>query len=406
MRFLFTSSFFPPYHIGGDAVHVSYLADELAKRGNEVHVLHSLDAYRIKKGKAELRAKSNDIHIHSVETPFRVGALASYLLGSFPSVNRRFYDLIKEVKPHVVHHHNISLLGYDILKKRGHYLNLYTAHDYWLFCQQNNLMKFGRSVCKKKNCTACSFAIWRPRQIWRNLPAFRQALKEVDCVIAPSNFMLKTLEREFPFLGMRHIPNFAPRTKMDFGADTDTEAPYFVYVGVLENHKGIIPFLNRFARWASNRNVGITIIGTGSLEHQISKLAHETKMNEKIKMLGRLPLSSVLRHFFGAIALVMPSTSPENAPLVALEALSVGSPVLSSDVGGLPEITGRVDSRLLFSWNDPAGLEATLDFAFENRLALRASAKKAYDIYFSDEKYVNAYEELIHNSLESFAVTH
>ena len=50
LKFLMTCSFYPPYHVGGDATHVEYLAKELAKRGHEVHVFHSLDAYKIKRG--------------------------------------------------------------------------------------------------------------------------------------------------------------------------------------------------------------------------------------------------------------------------------------------------------------------------------------------------------------------
>ena len=44
------STFYPPYHLGGDAVHVRYLAEELVRRGHEVHVVHSLDAFALKPG--------------------------------------------------------------------------------------------------------------------------------------------------------------------------------------------------------------------------------------------------------------------------------------------------------------------------------------------------------------------
>ena len=49
LKILFPTSFYPPYHLGGDATHVKYLAEELAKKGHEVHVLYSLDAYQIKR---------------------------------------------------------------------------------------------------------------------------------------------------------------------------------------------------------------------------------------------------------------------------------------------------------------------------------------------------------------------
>ena len=48
-KILMVSTFYPPYHLGGDAIHVKYLADELSKAGHEVHVIHSLDAYNLKK---------------------------------------------------------------------------------------------------------------------------------------------------------------------------------------------------------------------------------------------------------------------------------------------------------------------------------------------------------------------
>ena len=37
-RIVMTSTFYPPYHLGGDAMHVKYLADELTRLGHEVHV--------------------------------------------------------------------------------------------------------------------------------------------------------------------------------------------------------------------------------------------------------------------------------------------------------------------------------------------------------------------------------
>ena len=70
LKFLLTSTFYPPYHLGGDAVHVSYLAEELVKRGHEVHVLHSLDAYIIKRGHTDLGRESNNVHAHVIRTPF------------------------------------------------------------------------------------------------------------------------------------------------------------------------------------------------------------------------------------------------------------------------------------------------------------------------------------------------
>ena len=48
-KIVYFSTFFPPFHIGGDATHVENLARLLNKNGNEVHVVHLLDSYYFKK---------------------------------------------------------------------------------------------------------------------------------------------------------------------------------------------------------------------------------------------------------------------------------------------------------------------------------------------------------------------
>jgi glycosyltransferase involved in cell wall biosynthesis len=395
LKFLFTSSFYPPYHIGGDAVHVNYLAKELSDRGHEVHVLHSLDAYVIKTKMVEQQTESPAIHAHTIKTALQLSPYVSYLLGNDPRVIRRFRSLVKEIKPNVVHHHNISLLGYNILRRSGGYVNLYTAHDYWLFCQLNNLFKYGRYVCKKHDCLACSLGTGRPRQIWRYLPMFRRAIHEIDAVIAPSRFMLQTLKHEFSSLRIDHIPNFAPRTDLDVPTSTPAETPYFVYVGVLEEPKGLLPLLDFYSKWASNRKVKLKIVGTGSLAAQIGRFIDKRKMQDYALILGRLPTNSVRRELLNAVALICPSLWPENAPLTALEALSVGTPVVASKTGGLPEIVEHVDARLLFSWHGEDGLDRALEFAIDHNSSLRNRAKTAFANLFSPERYMKTYFDLI-----------
>lgn len=112
--FLFTTSFYPPYHIGGDAIHVAYLSRELVARGHEVHVLHSVDAYRLKvKEKRASTEKNDGVHVHSCKSPFgRLSPLSAYAMGRSPYV--------EEISPEVAHHHNISLLGADALRNRDY----------------------------------------------------------------------------------------------------------------------------------------------------------------------------------------------------------------------------------------------------------------------------------------------
>src|SRR5208282_976052 len=158
-KILLTSSFYPPYHVGGACIHVKNLADELAKRGHEVHVIHSIDAYRLKRGKLPHPGQTaqENVHVYPIESHFKIlDPIAAYNTGISPHIQNQFEKLVKNISPDIVHHHNTNLLGYSLFQKVSKYLCLFTAHDYWLICPTDHLLRNQREVCHKKTCFSCS----------------------------------------------------------------------------------------------------------------------------------------------------------------------------------------------------------------------------------------------------------
>ena len=49
MRFCMVTTYYPPYHFGGDAIYVRALSRALVSLGHEVEVMHCVDTYRLKK---------------------------------------------------------------------------------------------------------------------------------------------------------------------------------------------------------------------------------------------------------------------------------------------------------------------------------------------------------------------
>src|SRR5947209_7940112 len=47
LKFCMVTTFYPPYHFGGDAIGVQRLARGLVRRGHEVTVIHDVDAYNL-----------------------------------------------------------------------------------------------------------------------------------------------------------------------------------------------------------------------------------------------------------------------------------------------------------------------------------------------------------------------
>ena len=343
-----------------------------------------------------MKNDSDSVFLHPIETCLSASAIEAYVAGMSTVVMKRFRRLLEKVRPDVVHHHNISLLGYSVLRKLGDYLNLYTAHDYWLFCQQNSLLKFRKSICTKRNCFSCALVIGRIPQLWRYTSSFRKGLAAIDYVLAPSNFMRNMLLDEFPQLKVCHIANFAPRPGGDNLATRDEiESPYFVYLGVLEHRRGLIPFLENYSRSHLRKSVGVHFVGTGSIEDCLIDFVRLNHLEDKVLILGYLPSDEARAQLSNAAALILPSIWLENSPIVALEALSLGLPVIGSDLGGLPEIINQVDPRLVFSWNRPTSIQRSLQYAIRCNRELRGSARAAFDSYFSPEKYIQTYMSLV-----------
>lgn len=395
-RFLMTTTFYPPYHIGGDAVHVKYLAEELAKQGHEVHVMFSLDAYQIKRGKtSNLNLETGQVYLHPLRSPRgRLEPLLVYSLGKSSYFLKEFDRLVAEISPDIVHHHNISLLGYDLLWKRGSYLNLYTAHDYWLICQQNLLLK-NRRVCYSQDrlsCAFCALGLRRPPQIWRYINAFTEAIKDIDLAIAPSNYVNSTLSQVLgvPFVT---IPNFVPQPP-------DPSIPiefsdYFLFVGVLERHKGIVELVNIFKDYGQEMGTGLVVVGTGSLEGYLRRCVEKNSLGRIIQILGWCQQDRLYSLLHDAHALVMPSLWPENCPLVVLEALAMGTSVVASNTGGLPEIASLQGDGFVC---DLDNLKDTL-IKLRKAHIVREQIRDIYRQHFSPERFLRHYLELIEQRL-------
>ncbi len=387
LRFLMVTTFYPPYHLGGDAVHVQYLARALSARGHEVHVEYSPAAYGLKRGHPHVPPSDRDdgVMLHAIPGDGWGQPVAAHLLGRSGRVQRFHAQLLEEVQPDVLHHHNISLLGLDVVERQGSARSLYTAHDYWVRCPRSDLFKYGRYPCDAPTCIRCAVVSHRPPQMWRYGAGWR-GLPGVDCAIAPSRFMAGAIAPAFG-CPVVHIPNFAPDSDPQPAADGG--GAYFLFVGVLEPHKGILELVSACVR----RSIPIRVVGRGSLRGRLAQMAGRRPTHVKIEgWVSRERLRDLYR---GAKALVVPSLWPENAPLAALEALSCGTPLLVARRGGLEELLDGGAAGFSFE-PDAEQIEEALD-RFERAPdpnAFRSGARRAYERYYNPEAYLHRYLEV------------
>jgi glycosyltransferase involved in cell wall biosynthesis len=397
LRFLMVSSHYPPNHLGGDAVMVQYLSNELARRGHEVHVLHDPAVYSLVRKVRVEGLSSKDEHGPVLHTPVSRSTRADVILrlslewsGKAKDEARR---LSRELSTDVVHWHNTKgFIGHPFPSPGR--TTLYTAHDYFLVCPRSNLARPDMSFCQKPLlCQTCLLRWKKPPQLWRVGSRRVVRLMPEIGVICPSEFMAKRLKQDG--LSAHHLlRNFVP----DVGAKGPSGEASILYVGMLEVHKGPRTLLEAFARSRDSQGFKLHIVGEGSLKDELRARVEDLGLTGRVDVPGFIPRSEVQSLLQNSTAMVIPSEWPENAPLTALESLSMGVPVLGSDQGGLPEILGPGSGSVVFRAGAIDELAKEIVALWERRDDMsgeRRKARIAYESRFSPDVHIDQYMRII-----------
>lgn len=396
LKFVMTNST-PPFSVGGDAYHVHLLSTELAKKGHEVHIVSSMDSYALMAKLYNLSVKKYEetmqnergVFVHLLSSPLKkLDPILTYSFGTSKAYYNKYQELLKQINPDIVHHHDVTFLGHNFFKKLGNYTQLYTAHNYWLICPNRELFRFGKLCDSPSLCSLCLLHSRRTPQVWRWITNIEEITKDIDTIIAPSEFLRRKLEEKLN-KKIIYLPNFIPSPEKEIGPSGYSN--YFLYVGQLEERKGIMNLLNTFRKYANEINANLIIVGSGTLGLTIEDFIKKNKLEEKVLLLGRVDKEKLWSLYKDALALVVPSIWPENNPLVALEAMSVGTPVIGTNAGGLGEIIGRIDMNLIFK-ND--GFKELRHILNNNNLYGMEKVKQIFNKWYSPERYLADYESL------------
>src|SRR5512132_2157606 len=109
MKFCMVTTFYPPYHFGGDATYIYRLSNELARRGHHVDVLHDRDAYYLAHpGEPTQHYEQHpNITVHAFKSPLGfLSPLLTHQTGQ-PWLKGKLKQLLTSNQYDVIHFHNI-----------------------------------------------------------------------------------------------------------------------------------------------------------------------------------------------------------------------------------------------------------------------------------------------------------
>lgn len=144
----------------------------------------------------------------------------------------------------------------------------------------------------------------------------------------------------------------------------------FICVGRLSSEKGHRILLQAFSHASKHMpGVRLDLVGDGPERNQIEALVKQLGLSESVALHGALSEGTTLERIAAADVLVLPSFM-EGLPLVLIEAMALGKPVIASGVAGIPELVEAGFNGILVP---PSDVEALADGMV--RLALNSDER-------------------------------
>jgi len=165
------------------------------------------------------------------------------------------------------------------------------------------------------------------------------------------------------------------------------------YIGRLTEEKGVMNFVLAIPSIADKRDdVEFLIGGDGHLRGKIESELKNDRLSEKVTLTGWIPHEQLTDFFNNLKVLVIPSYT-ESIPIVALEAMACGTPVLAAPVGGVPDVITDEENGFILKDNSPQCIADAVLRALEHpkldeiARAGRASVECGFTYQAATEKY-------------------
>ena len=150
-------------------------------------------------------------------------------------------------------------------------------------------------------------------------------------------------------------------------ADFSSASPMIVAVGRLIDKKGFADLIQACRLLVERgRPFRCQIIGEGPLEEKLHEQIGELDLQSCVELAGPKPQVEIRKHLAAGTVFVLPSVvdpggGRDNLPTVIMEAMATGLPVVSTGIGGIPEMVIDNETGFLVSAGDADGLADALD---------------------------------------------
>jgi glycosyltransferase involved in cell wall biosynthesis len=383
---------------GGTGAYVYYLSHSLQKLGHNVHV--------VARDQQDSEKTINGIQVHYVKG---VGNALTRYWRFARSASKRIRELNKQNGFDIIHS-NLPLVPSFGVPKDSAKAIVCAVHSTW----KGEAIVTKRDNPKELNPNEKSML--RFNFVLRSYE--KKLMKRSDALIAVSKYTVNELtelyginkNKIYVIYNGVDIERFKPRSnrielRRELGLDPDKKVVLFV--GRLYHRKGLETLLKSVPLVLKEfSNVKFVISGTGfkQKEESLRNLAKELDIEDHVTFLGYVPDNKLPLLYSASDIFVLPAIY-ENFPFAILEAQATGLPVISTNVGGIPEFLVDNENGFVIEPRDPIQLtQKVLTLLQNQRLAKemgdlgRKLIEEKFDWRLITRQVIDLYHKLLDNA--------
>lgn len=396
MKILLVNKFL--FRAGGCENYMINLGEELLNRG------HQVEYFGISSQK-NIVGNSYGIYVKSYEEKKIYNPLS---IVYNREAKKKMEEILTKFQPDIVHMNNISYHLTSSIIDACKELNvpvIMTIHDPQLVCPNHMLYRFDtKEICNeclemnsfkpciKHKCIKGSKIKSVLAYLESNKTHNEEKYKYVSKYICPSDFIKsKLLQGNYDQKDMIVLRNFI--YKASYFTDVEKEN-YILYFGRLSEEKGLDILLK-----ALPDNVNLLIAGSGPYEEKIKELNQHN-----VQYIGFKTGEELQRIINKALFTVYPSKWYENCPLSISESISLGTPVIATNEGGIPELIDDGINGLLFENQNVEDLKDKIHRLIKDEILRKkmyencSKYSKVPDVNEYIEQLEKIYEECINHA--------
>ena len=205
-------------------------------------------------------------------------------------------------------------------------------------------------------------------------------------IVTVSDYAKKFLQERFPERAarIRHIYNGL--NLAEFGrTHFSCNPPLILGVGRLIAKKGFADLIRACGLIAERgKSFRCEIIGEGPLEDELRGQIERLNLQDRVALSGARPMGEVRRRLIAANVFVLPSIidpdgGMDNLPTVIMEAMATGLPIVSTTIGGIPEMVVENETGFLVQPGDAAALADAIEQVIDDRLLAQRLGQGGYE---------------------------